>query len=202
MKIVVGLGNPGRRYARTPHNAGFDTVAALAGRWGCRLRPDTRTRARTAIGRPGGEGVLLVQPQTYMNESGAAVGAIVRYRKAVLEDVIVVLDDADLPPGALRIRGGGGSGGHRGLASVIAHVGGESFARVRIGIGRDAGGGELVEHVLRRPDAAARRVLEETCERAADAVEVWLREGVEPAMNRFNRRAAENDGLTDAAGAE
>jgi len=180
------LGNPGKRYANTPHNAGFAVIDELAAQTGCRLRRAFRTRARVGDFRLAGDRVFLVQPLTFMNLSGEAVTAILRYHRASAEDMVVVLDDADLPRGRLRVRASGGSGGHRGLDSVVRHVGSEAFTRVRIGVGRDVGGRDLVDHVLATPGRAAREQLAASVERGAEAVQCCLREGVAEAMNRFN----------------
>ena len=186
MKVIVGLGNPGKRYADTPHNGGFAVVDALAETWNCRLRRSFRFGARCGKARGNGEPVLLVKPETYMNNSGQAVGGLLRYHKAPPSDLVVVLDDADLPLGRLRVRACGSSGGHRGLASVIGHVGGEAFARVRIGIGRRGQEEDLVRHVLSAFSARDRPRADRAVDMAAEAVQCVLEHGVEAAMNRFN----------------
>ncbi len=189
MKAVAGLGNPGQRYARTPHNAGFDVVDVLAGRAGAAWRRSLRLRARQARGDLDGVPCLLLQPQTYMNNSGLAVAAALRYHRLSLEDLVVVVDDADLPVGRLRIRPGGASGGHRGLESIMAHVGSRDFARVRVGVGRQPAEGDLVRHVLQPYSEAAWQRMREVVELAADAVTTLVRDGVDAAMNRYNGQA-------------
>lgn len=186
--MIVGLGNPGAAYERTPHNAGFQVIDALAERWCCGLRRSARFQAQ--IGRVAAStgDVRLVKPLTYMNVSGAAVAAVLRYWRGAPEDVIVVLDDADLPLGHLRIRAGGGAGGHKGLQSIIDQLGGAQFARVRLGIGRDAAATPLAEYVLRPMTDTARRALEDVVRTAADAVATIVECGVDAAMNRFNAR--------------
>ncbi len=191
MKIIAGLGNPGGAYAGTPHNVGFDALDVLAKRWGCTFRRGLRFAAHTAKVDYRDERLLLVKPQTYMNRSGAAIGAILRYNKAAPDDLIVVLDDADLELGRLRVRPGGGTGGHKGLASVVEHVGTGQFVRIRIGIGRRGAGENLVGHVLRPFAEEARRVVDEMTARAADAVCCVLDSGVADAMNQFNAVRAE-----------
>jgi len=186
VKIVVGLGNPGARYRNTPHNVGFATVDALAERLDCRLRRSLRFRAHVGAGRVADQDVLLVQPLTYMNNSGVAVGAVLRYRKLGPEALVVVMDDADLPCGKLRIRKQGGSGGHRGLQSVIDGVGSQAFVRVRLGIGRRESGAGLVEHVLSPFSAEERAAVEQTIDRAAQAVICVIECGADEAMNRSN----------------
>ena len=187
MKVIAGLGNPGPEYADTPHNVGFEVVALLAERLSAAWRPSARFQARMARVDRGGEAWWLVQPQTFMNLSGASVAPLLRYHGGGPGDLIVVLDDADLPLGRMRIRPDGGSGGHRGLASVIEALGTEAFARVRLGVGRElATDGGLVEHVLGRFDPARRQVAQRLVAAAAEAVECLADKGLAEAMNRFN----------------
>jgi peptidyl-tRNA hydrolase, PTH1 family len=187
MKLVVGLGNPGRAYERTRHNAGFAVMDELARRAGVSFRKNIRTPAATADAELGGQAVRLVKPQSFMNDSGRPVAALMRRKGLTPEGVIVVVDDIDLPCGRLRIRAAGGAGGHNGLKSLLAHLGADTFARVRIGVGRPAGAGdEVVDHVLSRFAPDERAAMEEAVARAADAVECMLQEGTDRAMNRFN----------------
>ena len=150
MKVVVGLGNPGKAYERTRHNVGFEVVDEMAGRLGVSFRRGWLTKLLQAKVRLAGEEVLLVKPQTFMNLSGSAVASLVRRRQMEPGDLIVVLDDVELPLGQIRIRKKGGAGGHKGLQSVIQSIGTEEFVRVRLGIGPRPAGEELVEHVLTR----------------------------------------------------
>lgn len=191
MKTVVGLGNPGKEYADTPHNAGFSVVDELAAELSCRLSRSWRFRADTGEAAIGGEKVLLAKPRTYMNRSGEAVAAILRWRRLGPQDLIVVLDDADLDAGRLRIRPGGSSGGHKGLASVIACLGTDEFARVRIGIGRRRRGEDLTAHVLAPLGPEERRRMRPAIRSAAEAVRCVVEFGCEAAMNRFNRAPGE-----------
>jgi PTH1 family peptidyl-tRNA hydrolase len=184
------LGNPGREYERTPHNAGFMAVDELARRAGCRLRRSFRFRSMLATGALDGADVLLAEPQTFMNDSGSAVASIAGYWKVPAPDVIVVLDDADLEVGQLRVRRKGSSGGHRGLTSVIRALGSDEVVRVRVGIGRGHPGENLVRHVLRPLGAEAREQLAAAAIRAADAVACILQNGPDRAMNDFNASAA------------
>jgi PTH1 family peptidyl-tRNA hydrolase len=186
VKIVVGLGNPGRKYEGTPHNVGFDVVDCLAQRSSHKLRGSLRFKAQTAKAVVGTESVLLVKPQTFMNLSGEAVGAVMRYHKVNPSDVLVLLDDVDLELGRIRVRSSGGSGGHKGLASVIQHLGVEEFVRIRMGVGRGRAEADVVSHVLSQFDSAQSKTVNGMIERAADAVCVVLESGVEMAMNRFN----------------
>jgi PTH1 family peptidyl-tRNA hydrolase len=191
MWFVVGLGNPGREYAKTRHNVGFDVVERLAARHRFAAAREM-SGALIQRGRIAGQEVMLLQPQTYMNLSGDAVGAIVRFYKAEGETLVVVHDELDFDPGVVRMKVGGGHGGHNGLRSIISHLG-DGFVRVRVGIGKPASKEEGADHVLSKPDAATRKVMAEAIERAADAVELVLREGVQKAMNEVNRRAPKED---------
>lgn len=186
MNLVVGLGNPGRQYAHTPHNVGFRVVDEIARRLNESLRESSRFEARVVKVDLEGRRTVLVQPLTYMNNSGAAVGAILHCNGIAPSDMIVVLDDADLEAGALRIRKKGGSGGHRGLKSILDAIGSDEFVRVRVGIGRDPERENLVAHVLRPLSGEAKDAVDQAVVRAADAVACILREGPDAAMNRFN----------------
>lgn len=185
MKLIVGLGNPGEQYSRTRHNIGFMVADALAERW--KTGPwKSKEQAAVAEWRGGGEPVQLVKPLTYMNLSGQSVGALVRWHKLAIGDVIAVYDDMDLPLGKLRLRNGGGSGGHRGVESMKSHLGGDGFCRIRVGIGRPAPGQEVPDYVLSRFRQEEQAVLDAVIGRAADAVECILKEGFTKAMNKFN----------------
>lgn len=188
MKAVVGLGNPGKEYANTPHSIGFEVVDCLCAGAGAQLRRSLRFRARAARLTVQGAGVLLVKPQAYMNASGPVVAAILGYHKIEPADMIVVLDDADLEAGRIRIRPSGSSGGHKGLQSVIESVGTGNFARVRIGIGRGQDGVDLVRHVLDPFEAEERLVMNEVVKEAAGAVLIVLSSGADRAMNMYNAR--------------
>lgn len=192
MKLIVGLGNPGREYERTRHNVGFLTVEEIARRFQAGWRRSLRFPVRTATIRPdGGPETLLAAPLTFMNASGEGVAPLMRKRGIAPTDLLVVFDDADLPVGTLRLRPFGGPGGHNGMRSIIAALGTDRFARMRIGIGRS--GAELVEHVLTpfTPEEWARMAA--VIRRAADAAVSWAIEGIEPAMNRFNRKSEEQE---------
>jgi PTH1 family peptidyl-tRNA hydrolase len=182
--LLVGLGNPGPEYANTRHNVGFMVLDTLSQRHRIPIRRSLH-QARVGEGQLAGEPVVLAKPLTYMNVSGRAVAPLARQHSLPPEHVVVIYDDADLPLGKIRVRARGSAGGHGGLKSILASLGSSEFPRVRIGIGRSAGS-DLVEHVLRsfRPDE--REVIHHAVERAADAVECLLTEGVEIAMNRFN----------------
>lgn len=183
----MGLGNPGREYARTLHNAGADVVARLAERHGGTLRR-SKEQALVAEVRVQDRRLALAFPQTYMNESGRAVSPLVRrFGVEDLTRLVIVHDELDLPLGAVRVKAGGGLAGHNGLRSIKAHLHTDAFTRVRIGIGKPPGGKEHgADHVLRAPGRKAREELDVSIEIAADAVECILTEGVPAAQNRFN----------------
>jgi PTH1 family peptidyl-tRNA hydrolase len=192
VKLVVGLGNPGPRYRGTYHNVGFEVADELARRHGATFGASA-AEALTARAREPGFDVLLVKPLTYMNLSGQAVGELARYYRVDPADVLVVVDDVNLPAGRLRLRRGGSAGGHNGLKSIIAHLATDGFPRLRVGVGRGDARRDLADHVLAKVPADERERLAEAASRAADASESWVTEGIEPAMNRFNRDETEQD---------
>lgn len=185
-RIVVGLGNPGARYAGSRHNLGFMVAEEL----GQRLPPGKRNeRFQCAYDEHdlNGTRVIVARPLTYMNNSGQAVGQLVRWYKAPLERLLVVYDELDLPFGRVRLRPGGSAGGHNGMSSIVRSLGSEEFARLRIGIGRPVSG-STVDYVLTRFPAQERDDLPELITLGADAALAWLSDGLEPAMNEYNRR--------------
>jgi PTH1 family peptidyl-tRNA hydrolase len=183
----VGLGNPGAEYAHTRHNAGADTIELLATRHDTRLKR-SKERALTAEIREHPKRLALAVPQTYMNDSGVAVKALVRrYGIEDLIHLVIVHDELDLPLGTVRVKAGGGLAGHNGLRSIKAHLHSDAFTRVRIGIGKPPGGKEQgADHVLNKPGKRDRTALEVSIEVAADAVESLLTDGLGAAQNRFN----------------
>jgi PTH1 family peptidyl-tRNA hydrolase len=187
VKLIVGLGNPGVRYARTRHNVGFDTVDVLAARQGWRFDA-RRSRAVLASGTLGDEKILLAKPQTYMNDSGVAVGDLVRfYKLEPASDLLVICDDLDLPLARIRLRTRGAAGGQHGLESIIHHLATNTFARIKIGIGRPLHGrGENIDFLLSVPRGDERISLDAAIEQAADAALSWLTEGAHVAMNAYN----------------
>ena len=196
MKLIVGLGTPGAKYRQTRHNVGFATLDEVARRCGVDFESAPAdamiAKVRPALGAPaasGGpvEGVLLAKPLTFMNLSGHAVGDLLRYFRIDLPDLFVVVDDANLPLARLRARARGSDGGHNGLKSVIAQLGTQEFARLRIGVGRGHEERDLADHVLSRfaPDEQAE--IAAAIARAADAAQVFVTDGIEQVMNRFNR---------------
>jgi PTH1 family peptidyl-tRNA hydrolase len=185
LRLIVGLGNPGRRYAGTRHNLGYEVLEELGRRHG--IEP-TRRKFRGGLGEGmiAGHRVVLLQPKTYMNLSGESVAPAMRFYDLPLTHLLVICDDVHLPPGGIRLRRSGSAGGHNGLISIIQHLGSESFPRLRIGIGEPPPGLDQVRYVLmpfRREEMAEVR---EAIDLAADAVEAWLGEGIEAAMSRFN----------------
>ncbi|MGE3181663.1 MAG: aminoacyl-tRNA hydrolase [Phycisphaerae bacterium] len=186
MKLIVGLGNPGKQYAETRHNAGFMAVDALAQRWQIAVDTfDKRTDALVAEAQRNGQRVFLLKPMTYMNLSGRSVAAFVRFYKLTHQDVLVLFDDMDLPVGRIRVRTSGSAGGQKGMADIIRHLGTDDVARVRIGIGRQQGG-TTTDHVLSKFDARDRDEIAASLALAADAAACWLTEGAVAAMNQFN----------------
>ncbi|MBV8461881.1 MAG: aminoacyl-tRNA hydrolase [Acidimicrobiales bacterium] len=187
--MVVGLGNPGAEFEGTRHNVGAEAVRRLAARHGGQLRPEKGLQATMASLQLDGRRVLVAVPLTYMNDSGMAVGPLVRRAGvgAHLDEALVVVhDELDLPPGRIRVKAGGGLAGNNGLKSIVAHLHSQDFLRVRIGIGKPPGRQTGTDHVLRRPATSERSLLDVAIEEAADAVEVLVAEGVDVAMNRFN----------------
>jgi PTH1 family peptidyl-tRNA hydrolase len=185
--LIVGLGNPGTEYAETRHNAGFQVVARLARRWKAAWSREKGLKSRLALAELAGRRVLLCQPQTYMNSSGEAVASVAGYFQVPLPQMLVVVDDADLPFGELRLRGSGSSGGHRGLESMEQHLATRAYARLRLGIGRSATDErEIRDYVLSRFTQAEAELWERVLRRAADQAECWLTAGLELAMTRFN----------------
>jgi PTH1 family peptidyl-tRNA hydrolase len=188
LRLVVGLGNPGPEYEATRHNVGFLVVERLAARHGIALAFDKRLFGRFGRGRIAGVETGVLEPQTFMNRSGRAVrAAIEAHPLDPASELVVVYDDLDLPFGRLRLRPSGGAGGHNGLTDVAESLGRSDFARLRCGIGRPPAGVDPVDHVLAPFTAEEAASLAPYLERAADAIEAVLAEGVGAAMNRFNR---------------
>jgi len=185
VSLIVGLGNPGREYAATRHNVGFQIVTRLAERHGLSFSR-MQNQALISTGRIGDVRVVLAKPQTWMNESGKAVAPLVRFYKVELVHLLVVYDDLDIPLGMIRLRSGGGSGGHRGMRSVIERLGTQDFPRLRVGIGRPPGRMDPVDYVLQPFSRDEELLMDGTRARAVEAIECFLAEGILCAMNRFN----------------
>lgn len=184
--LIVGLGNPGAEYAKTRHNAGFILVELLAKRWRADWNNEKKFQSRIAKAERDGKRLVLCEPQTFMNLSGEAVGALVKFYQAPLGLLLVAVDDADLPLGEIRLRPSGSSGGHHGLESIEQHLGSREYARLRIGIGRKDSRREIAGHVLGKLSAAEMALMEKVLARAAEQVECWLAHGLPKAMSQFN----------------
>lgn len=188
MRLIVGLGNPGEKYEHTRHNAGFDALAFLADKLGIRsgkLKGD----ALVFEGYVGAEKTILCKPQTYMNLSGSAVSELMNFYKLTPDQLLVIYDDIDIPQGWLRIRRGGSAGTHNGMRSVIACLGTEDFARIRIGVGANPGTYDLADWVLSHYNTPEeRQIAFDAYRKAADAAVEWAKEGVESAMRKFNTK--------------
>ena len=196
--LIVGLGNPGTEYVRTRHNAGFVVVQTLASRWRADWSKEPRLKARLARMDRGRHKVLLCEPQTFMNLSGEAVSAVAAYYRVPVAKLLVVVEDADLPLGEIRLRPSGSSGGHHGLESIEQHLGTREYARLRVGIGRQDGAREISGHVLGRFGSTERALADRVLTVAADQAECWLEAGIQKAMSQFNgnliRRDSANEG--------
>jgi PTH1 family peptidyl-tRNA hydrolase len=185
--LVVGLGNPGSEYAETRHNVGFGVVELLAARAGAgRFSVHKRSNSDVAEGRLAGRKIVLARPRTYMNVSGGPVAGLVKYFSVPPEEIVVVHDDLDLGFGVIRLKRGGGEGGHNGLRSISRSLGTKDYYRVRFGIGRPPGRQDPADFVLKRFSSVERKELEFALDLAADATEALLREGLEPTQNRFH----------------
>ena len=191
LKLIVGLGNPGREYEHTRHNVGFQVAEELARRYRVTLKNHAKWKARTTKIADIGDGVLVAEPTTFMNLSGWAVREIALFHKLSPSDMLVVVDDADLPLGRLRLRPSGSAGGHNGLKSVIQELGTIEFPRLRVGVGRQAG--ELKNHVLGRFSDDERAQIDAAVKRAADAAELFAKENILAAMNRYNAAPAADE---------
>ena len=186
--LIVGLGNPGKRYARTRHNVGTDAIEILAKRLNASLKVG-RDRAQIAETRIGDTAVVLAVPTTYMNESGEAVGPLVRrYKITDPTNIVVVHDELDLEPGIVRVKIGGGLAGHNGLKSISQHLKTNDYARIRIGVGKPTSKEQGADHVLSSIPAAERKILDVAIEVSVDAIEHLVTHGVSAAMQEFNGR--------------
>jgi PTH1 family peptidyl-tRNA hydrolase len=198
VKLIVGLGNPGIEYQFTPHNMGFLAVDRIAEQCGIRVN-NRHCRAQTARTRIAGHEVVLAKPETFMNLSGVSVGELVReYEVKPEEDLILLYDELDLPFGTLRVRPRGRSAGHNGVQSIIGALDTQEFTRVRLGIGPDYPVGDGAKYVLSQFKKAQLGVVSEVLDQASDTVRVILADGVQVAMNRFNRKPGEEQGSEDS----
>jgi PTH1 family peptidyl-tRNA hydrolase len=200
LHLIAGLGNPGAKYARTRHNIGFQLVERLAEQWRAGWNAEKKFQASVAKATRNGSQVILAQPQTFMNASGKAVGALAGFYRVPPGKILVAVDDADLPLGEIRLRASGSSGGHHGLESIEQRLGTREFARLRMGIGRTADGRrEITDFVLSPFSGAEAAMVEAVLKAAAGQVECWLDAGIEKAMNQFNGavKTPDNKGKTE-----
>lgn len=186
MKLVAGLGNPGKHYEGTRHNVGFDAIDRLASP--AAEKPTKKFDALVTEAFRGDEKLVLLKPQTYMNLSGRSLKAAADFYKTATESILVVCDDMNLPPGTVRLRAGGSAGGQNGLKDIIRHFGTEAVPRLRIGVGRPTGRGTDVDYVLSAPRGEEAERVALGVALAADAIETWAAEGIERAMNVFNAK--------------
>jgi len=187
MYIIAGLGNPGKQYENTRHNAGFCVIDILAGRMGIRVE-ERKHKALCGKGVLEGEKVILVKPQTFMNLSGESLRAAADFYKAGPEDILVVYDDVSLEPGQLRIRGKGSAGGHNGIKNIIAHLGTQEFPRIKVGVGQKPKEMDLADYVLGRFSKGEQEIMDGAFREAADAAAMVIGQGMDAAMNHFNGR--------------
>ena len=185
VKMIVGLGNPGEKYFETRHNVGFMLIDKMCKEQNLKFTTDKIFQAEIASTFFYGEKVYFVKPTTFMNESGKAVHALLSYYGLDIEDLVVIYDDLDIPIGALRIRTSGSSGTHNGMKSVVSQLGSRDFPRVRIGIGSNKDD-NLIDFVIGKPSKSEEAVLSDTVSEAAHAVECYIADGIDKAMNRFN----------------
>lgn len=190
MYIIAGLGNPGRQYDHTRHNVGFDVIDILADRMGIHVE-EKKLKGLWGKGMLAGEKVILLKPQTFMNLSGESIRAAADFYKVPADQILVIHDDIDLEPGQLRIRGKGSAGGHNGLKNIIAHLGTQEFPRIKVGVGAKPRGMDLADYVLGHFSKEESVQMEQAFSDAADAAELFLAEGIEKAMNRFNGKKKE-----------
>jgi peptidyl-tRNA hydrolase, PTH1 family len=189
-QLIVGLGNPGNKYAQTRHNIGFDLLDSLAKRW--QISFSDRKQFQGIYGEGFGSNnakIRLLKPQTFMNLSGQSVRATIDWFKLPPESVLVVYDDLDLPLGKIRLRLSGSAGGHNGMKSIISHLGTQDFPRVRIGIGKSSGEKDTISHVLGKFSESEKPIVDEAIDLVNDSIEMILKQGVEKAMSLYNSRS-------------
>ena len=191
MFLIVGLGNPGRQYEHTRHNAGFDVMDALAEKYNISIS-ESGHKALFGKGMIGGQKVILAKPQTFMNLSGESIREAVDYYKIAPEDIIVIYDDISLAPGNIRIRKKGSAGGHNGIKNIIAMTGTENFKRIKVGVGEKPAGWDLADHVLGRMSEEDRAAFEEAVKESVKAAEMILEDEIDQAMNDFNGKKRES----------
>lgn len=186
MKLIVGLGNPGRQYDKTRHNIGFEVIDELSKRFDIPL-DQAKHKGVYGIGHAGGEKIILLKPLTYMNLSGESIRATMDYYDMDIEDLLVIYDDLDLPTGKIRLRQKGSAGGHNGIKSTIAHTGTQEFKRIKVGISRPQNGMAITDWVLGRFTAEEQEEMSEAVVKSADACEAWTKKPFLEVMNTFNQ---------------
>lgn len=188
MKLIVGLGNAGKNYVGTKHNVGFEVIDLVAKAIGANVNK-IKHKAMVGDGFIGGEKVILLKPQTFMNLSGESVKEAATFYKISIEDIVIIYDDISLPVGSTRIREKGSAGGHNGMKNIIAHLGTDNFIRIRVGIGAKPNGWDLADYVLSRFEKGDEPLILSGYERAAKAVEIIVKDGIQAAMNQTNMSA-------------
>lgn len=188
MKLIIGLGNPGKEYMNTRHNVGFNAVDALADKYNISINK-SKFKALHGEGKLGNEKIVLVKPQTYMNLSGECVKSFATWYKVDPKDILVIYDDISLPPGKLRIRIKGSAGGHNGIKSIIQHLGTNEFERIKVGIGEKPQGWNLADYVLSRFTHAEMKIIDETMDDITSATDLIIEKGIQQAMNKYNPKA-------------
>ena len=186
MKIIVGLGNPGRQYEKTRHNVGFEVIDVLANKWSISLN-QAKHKGIYGMGVVNGEKVILLKPLTYMNLSGESIAEVMNFFKIEVDDFVVMYDDLDLPPGKIRLRQKGSAGGHNGIKSTIAHLGTQNFNRIRMGIGRPSVPMAISDYVLSRFTAEEWPDINQAIEKSANACDSWLSTSFLQVMNEYNQ---------------
>ena len=191
MLAIIGLGNPGEKYDHTRHNAGFDVVTMLSALWDIPLKK-LKCKALIGEGTVQGQKVVLIKPQTFMNESGLSVAEALNWFKLTPHEMLIIVDDIDLPFGQVRVRAGGGPGTHNGMRSILQCTGSAEFPRIRVGMGAPPAGWDLADYVLGHFNTVQDRETAFSAYRtAAEAAACWVTEGIDKAMNQFNRKHAE-----------
>ncbi|ACK72854.1 Aminoacyl-tRNA hydrolase [Gloeothece citriformis PCC 7424] len=192
-QLIIGLGNPEEKYEKTRHNIGFEAVDLLAKMWQLSWQQNKRFQGFFTEGTgPNHQKIRLLKPLTYMNRSGESVRAVIDWYKLPVESILVIYDDMDLPLGRIRLRLSGSAGGHNGIKSIISHVGGQNFPRLRIGIGKSNQKKETISHVLGRFSADENQIMSEVLQLVEEATKTSLKEGVEKAMSLYNNRVIES----------
>lgn len=185
MKIIIGLGNPGKQYEKTRHNIGFEVIDDLSRAWGIELN-QAKHKGLYGVGHVNGERVLLLKPLTYMNLSGESISAVMNFFKVEVDDIVILYDDLDMPVGKVRLRQKGSAGGHNGIKSTIAHLGTQEFNRIRIGIGRPEGQRAITDYVLGRFTAEEWTTMDSAINHCRKACEEWLEKPFLQVMNTYN----------------